>query len=139
MSFGATPTFEHFVASEFNRLGPVVAIGRPGERLQPLGASRDYVDDPEWHRAVRTAIVEAALVVFVLGDSDSLLWEFRTTVETRGKRRALIIVPRSAIAPASLADGRDSPTHPQICSALDFRQSCQRDRSSRLASPATTR
>ena len=40
-----------------------------------------------------TAIADAAVVVFVLGDSDSLLWEFRTTVETRGKRRSLIVVP----------------------------------------------
>jgi hypothetical protein len=93
MSFGATPTFEHFVVSEFNRLGPVVAIGRPGERLQPLGASRDYLNDPDWHQAVGAAIADAALVVFVLGDSDSLSWEFRTTIETRGKRRVLIIVP----------------------------------------------
>jgi hypothetical protein len=93
MSLGATPTFEHFVAVELNKLGPVVAIGKPGERLQPLGASRDYLQDADWRRAVGTAIADAALVVFVLGDSDSLLWEFRTTIETRGKRRALIIVP----------------------------------------------
>ena len=44
MSLGGAPTFEHFVAAEINRIGPVVAIGRPGERLQPLGASRDYLD-----------------------------------------------------------------------------------------------
>ena len=44
VSLGGAPTFEHFVAGEINRIGPVVAIGRPGERLQPLGASRDYLD-----------------------------------------------------------------------------------------------
>jgi hypothetical protein len=93
MSLGGSPTFEHFIAGELNRIGPVVAIGRPGERLQPLGASRDYLVERDWRGAVGTTIAAAALVVFVLGDSESLLWEFRTTVETRGKRRALIIVP----------------------------------------------
>jgi hypothetical protein len=90
---GAAATFEHFVASELNRIGPVVAIDRPGERLQPLGASRDYLAGPDWQHAVGTAIAEAALVVVVLGESESVLWEFRTTIETRGKAQALIIVP----------------------------------------------
>ena len=93
MSLGGAPTFEHFVAAEFNRIGPVVAIGRPGERLQPLGASRDYLADSDWQRAVTTTIEDAALVVFVLGDSENLLWEFRKAIETHGKRRTLIIVP----------------------------------------------
>jgi hypothetical protein len=93
VTLGAAPTFEHFVAAELNRIGPVVAIGRPGERLQPLGASREYLEGPDWRRAVGTAIVDAGLVVFVLGDSESVLWEFRTTIETRGKACALIVVP----------------------------------------------
>ena len=85
MSFGGAPTFEHFVAAELNRIGPVVAIGRPGEGLQPLGASRDYLADPDWRRAVGMTIADAALVVFILGDSESLLWEFRTTIQMRGR------------------------------------------------------
>ena len=93
VSLGGTPTFEHFVAGELNRIGPVVAIGRPGERLQPLGASRDYLADGDWQRAVTATIVDAALVVFVLGDSENVLWEFRKAIETHGKRRTLIIVP----------------------------------------------
>ncbi len=62
MSFGGRPTFEHFVAAELNRLGPVVAIGRPGERVQPLGASRDYLDNVDWRGPVGTTMVDAALV-----------------------------------------------------------------------------
>jgi hypothetical protein len=93
MGFGGTPTFEHFVAAELNRIGPVVAIGRPGERVQPLGASRDYVDGVDWRGRVGTTMADAALVVVILGDSDSVLWEFRTAIETRGKTRTLIVVP----------------------------------------------
>ncbi len=93
MSFGGAPTFEHFVAGELTRIGPVVAIGRPGERLQPLGASRDYLADSDWQTAVTTTIGDAALVVFVLGDSENVLWEFRKSIETHGKKRTLIVVP----------------------------------------------
>jgi hypothetical protein len=93
MSFGGTPTFEHFVAAELNRVGPVVAIGRPGERVQPLGAARDYLDNVDWRGPVGTTMVDAALVVLILGDSESVLWEFRTAIETRGKMRTLIVVP----------------------------------------------
>jgi hypothetical protein len=93
MGFGGTPTFEHFVAAELNRVGPVVAIGRPGERVQPLGASRDYIDDSDWKGPVGTTMADAALVVLILGDSESVLWEFRTAIETRGKTRTLIVVP----------------------------------------------
>jgi hypothetical protein len=81
------------VAGELTRIGPVVAIGRPGERLQPLGASRDYLAASDWQTAVTTTIGDAALVVFVLGDSENLLWEFRKTIETHGKKRTLIVVP----------------------------------------------
>ena len=93
MSLGGAPTFEHFVAAELNRIGPVIAVGRPGERLQPLGASRDYLTDGDWQRAVTATIEDAALVVCVLGDSENLLWEFRKTIEMHGKRRTLIVVP----------------------------------------------
>ena len=93
LSFGAAATVEHVIAGELNRTGPVVAIGRPGEKLQPLGASRDYLEGDDWQRAVGIAIAEAALVVLVLGESESVLWEFRTTIETRGKARTLVIVP----------------------------------------------
>ena len=85
--------FEHFVAAELNRVGPVVAIGRPGERVQPLGAARDYLDNVDWRGPVGTTMVDAALVVVILGDSESVLWEFRTAIETRGKTRTLIVVP----------------------------------------------
>jgi hypothetical protein len=86
-------SFEHFFTGELDRIGPTISVGRPGERLAPLGASRDYLADPDWKRAVGTMIEDAAVTAFLLGDSESLLWEFRKTVATRGKDRALVIVP----------------------------------------------
>jgi hypothetical protein len=91
--FGDRPTFEHTVAATLSRLGPAISVGRPGERLQPLGAAREYLEDQDWQRTVEKLIGEAAAVVFVLGDSENLLWEFRTALTARGGAGILVVVP----------------------------------------------
>jgi hypothetical protein len=91
--FSPGASFEHALAGELTRIGPTISVGRPGERLQPLGASREYLTDPDWKRGVSTLIEEAAVVVFLLGDSGSLLWEFRATHAIRSMERTLTIVP----------------------------------------------
>ena len=86
-------SFEHFFSGELDRIGPTISVGRPGERLAPLGASREYLAGPDWKRAVGTMIEDAAVVSFLLGDSENLLWEFRESVATRGTDRTLVLVP----------------------------------------------
>lgn len=86
-------TFEYFFAGELDRIGPAISVGKPGERLAPLGASRDYLSDPDWKRAVARLIDEAGLVVFLLGNSDSVEWELRTVVNARGNESLLIVIP----------------------------------------------
>lgn len=86
------PTFEHFLAGELRRMGPAISVGRPGERLQPLGASRDYLAG-DWRQGVQTLINDAALVVFLLGESDNLLWELNATIAARGAASALVVIP----------------------------------------------
>jgi hypothetical protein len=86
-------TFEYFFAGELDRIGPAISVGKPGERLAPLGASRDYLGDPDWQSAVARLIDEAGLVVFLLGNSDSVEWELRTVVNARGNEGLLIVVP----------------------------------------------
>jgi hypothetical protein len=86
-------SFEHFFTAELDRIGPTISVGRPGERLAPLGASRDYLDGADWKHAVGTMIEQSALAVFVLGASENLLWEFRQTIAAGGRQRTLVIVP----------------------------------------------
>jgi hypothetical protein len=86
-------SFEHFFTGELDRIGPTISVGRPGERLAPLGASREYLGGADWKEAVGAMIEDAAVVSFLLGDSESLLWEFRTSVTTRGAARTLVLVP----------------------------------------------
>lgn len=86
-------SLEEVLAAEARSIGPVLTVGEPHERLPRLGAARDYFSDEDWKRAVSALITDAALLVFVLSDTENLFWEFRTGVARVGKSRILLIVP----------------------------------------------
>lgn len=86
-------SFELLLGKELDRFGPTISVGRPGELVPPLGASRDYLTGSDWRTAVATLINEAGLVVFVLGHTENLIWEFRATISLVGMRNILIIIP----------------------------------------------
>jgi len=86
-------SFEERIAKTLSKLGPVVAIGRPNEALPELGAARLYVSDDEWQQAVHELMGRAQLVVLRAGESEGLIWEFRTTVERLKPEQILIFLP----------------------------------------------
>lgn len=88
---GADPVFEEVVTDELWTYGPVIAIGRPGERIPSLGAARDYVSDDTWQEKVESYISEAVLILLIIGETEGLGWEFRKIVE-RGAWKKLILV-----------------------------------------------
>ena len=47
---GGTVTEEEQLAEALKDVGPFVAIGKPGEKLPQLGASRMYLQDSEWRQ-----------------------------------------------------------------------------------------
>jgi hypothetical protein len=74
-------------------IGPVIAIGRPGDKLAFRGAARFYVSDAQWQEAALRVMKESALVVLFVGESASLGWEVRTSVANIDPRRLVIYVP----------------------------------------------
>jgi hypothetical protein len=93
LSFSRPYTYEETLVSVLDDAGPVVAIGRPGERLPPLGAIRVYVeaaDDEAWRTEVRNRISTARLVVIQAGTSASLLWELRAVLERAAPDRIVL-------------------------------------------------
>jgi hypothetical protein len=91
-------TLESCVAKFLWRFGPVVAIGRPGEDLPPLGAARQYVSGSanEWQSNVERMIEEAQLIVAVLGITEGLAWECRRAAEKNALKKLWILVPPGA-------------------------------------------
>jgi hypothetical protein len=85
--------FEEVITDHLWRYGPVVAIGRPGEQLPPLGAARDYVSDEHWQQKVEQLMLAASLIVIVLGRTEGLAWELGKLIELRLVRKLVVLFP----------------------------------------------
>lgn len=66
---------ERSVVEVLRMVGPVIAIGRPGEDFPRLGAARFYVDHAHWQAKVADIVRVARLVVWVTGTTEGLKWE----------------------------------------------------------------
>jgi hypothetical protein len=68
-------TSEESLVRYFETFGPVIAIGKPGERLATPGASRMYVEDARWQDAIRAELERAQAVVVQPGSTSGVRWE----------------------------------------------------------------
>ncbi len=100
-SVTALVTPEQEMADILDAVGPVVAIGKPGEPLPELGAARLYVSDDQWQAKVKELMRLASLVVVRLGSSPGLLWEIeQALVHLPRQRLVLALLGGSVVAPA---------------------------------------
>lgn len=54
---------------------PVYAVGMTKELNSPIGAERIYLNDAEWESKVIELMTKASLIVILLNDSQSCIWE----------------------------------------------------------------
>jgi hypothetical protein len=87
------PSFEENLTLVLSELGPVIAIGQPGERLPSLGAARMYVTGDDWQSAVSALMSNAAVVVVKAGVTQGLSWEISQIARKVNPHRALIALP----------------------------------------------
>jgi hypothetical protein len=66
---------EELLVPEYDRIGPVVAVGKPGELLPLIGAVRLYFNNEEWQFQVSRLMSISNLVLFQVGNSKGLEWE----------------------------------------------------------------
>ena len=81
---------EEQMARYFQRYGPFVAIGKPGERFSLGGASRFYVTDAQWQDAVLNLLEHAQFVVLQPSLTPGVRWEIEQTVKTVSPERILL-------------------------------------------------
>lgn len=86
-------SFEQELAAIMNRVGPFVAVGRPGERLPELGANRFYFADDEWRARVSELVAGARLTVILCGPTPNLWWEIDHVFASAPPRRVVVIIP----------------------------------------------
>jgi hypothetical protein len=72
--YGTKKRSEELVVDLLSPQGPVVAIGRPGEKVPRLGAARLYVGD-NWKDVVRSLMERSQLIVMFAGTTPGFAWE----------------------------------------------------------------
>ncbi|MBX7164886.1 MAG: hypothetical protein K1X74_00935 [Pirellulales bacterium] len=89
-------TFEEVLAAIFSGHGPVIAVRRPAEVLPPLGGLRLWLDAEHWEEAVDEILVEARLVVLIMGapqKSPGLAKEVEKVFSMCEPEKLVIVVP----------------------------------------------
>ena len=85
-------TEEEHLARALAWIGPLVAVGRPGERLPQVGAQRVYLTNDTWQARVSELMKSAAMVVLRTGSSEGFHWEVTHALSTLSPERLLVIV-----------------------------------------------
>lgn len=76
MDAGRSPdSVDQLLVYEFINRGPVVALGRPGERRPPFGAQRIYADNATWRNAITALFDRSQTIVLAVNESAGLRWE----------------------------------------------------------------
>src|SRR5256885_1646011 len=66
---------DEVLASVLKNIGPLIAVGRPGDKIPPLGSIRLYFKDDEWQDQVRKLITISQLVIIQPGYTEGTEWE----------------------------------------------------------------
>jgi len=77
----------------FRRIGPYIALGRPGEELPELGSHKIYVVHEAWMDTVRRYLAGARLVIFSAGKTEGLRWELGEVVRAVDPTKIVLILP----------------------------------------------
>ncbi|KOV85377.1 hypothetical protein [Nocardia sp. NRRL S-836] len=87
------------LVSGLRALGPVIAVGRPGERLPRLGAARFYLPDDDWKSGVRELMGLCRLIVLRLGPGTGLWWEVEEARTTQPPGKLVLLMPGDCADP----------------------------------------
>jgi hypothetical protein len=86
-------TEEEELNKAFEEIGPMVAIGRPGEVLPEVGAARAYFSNADWQAAVHHYMEISRLVVLRAGLSKGLIWEIENSVQRLNPSKLILLIP----------------------------------------------
>jgi hypothetical protein len=77
----------------FRKVGPYVALGRPGEKLPELGSAKLYVPDESWQNTIRDFSARSKLIIFRAGQTEGLQWELKELVDKVDPLKVAMILP----------------------------------------------
>jgi len=86
------PSAEQFLVSLLDPLGPVIAIGRPGERTPSVGAARMYLGD-EWKDVVHDLLKRSQFILMFAGTTTHFGWELQEVFQNDPFVPIILILP----------------------------------------------
>ena len=86
-------TFEEVITDHLWRYGPAVSIGKPGDKLPPLGSARDYVSNEAWRQKAEEMMLSASMIVVVVGRTEGLAWELAKLFELNLLHKLILLFP----------------------------------------------
>lgn len=89
----STTTEEEILAHEFDKIGPCVAVGLPGEKLPKLGMARMYFENEKWESGVEELMASAELVLMRAGTTAGFLRELDMAVRVLNPQKLLLLLP----------------------------------------------
>lgn len=84
---------EEHVAEILRPVGPLLAVGAPGERLPHVGAVRMYLPHDGWQEPVRELMRRSRLTALTLGTSEGTMWELAEAFRLLPPRRLVLFIP----------------------------------------------
>lgn len=83
---------EEQIARSVRRIGPLTAIGEPGERIAAAGAARAYLRDEEWQQFILDLLQRARAVLIQLESTAGTWWEFEQCIRMVAPNRLLVML-----------------------------------------------
>ena len=80
------------LTSALSDIGPLVAVGEPGEELPPLGATRFYFENHEWKERVKELMSMSGLVVIHPSNTDGVEWEIAAVKQNVPPERIVFVL-----------------------------------------------
>ena len=120
----------------FRKVGPYIALGKPGEKIPELGSSKIYVPNESWQTTIRDFFEKSRLIIFRAGKTEGLKWELKELVQSVKPQKIVMILPvkdedyfifiqwANPIMPAALP--RDYPSSRMVIFDEKWNPSCLR-------------
>ncbi len=85
--------YEESLSNPLYAIGPVISIGRPGDKLALLGGARLFVPDHAWQSAIEYLRERAAAVILMVGRTEGVWWEITSSIQSVPLERLLFFFP----------------------------------------------
>ena len=91
--YKANARLEEVAGRQLHFFGALIAVGKPAEKLPPLGAFRVYLQEDEWQETVVKWLGQARSIVMVVGLTPWVSWELASIRELGVVSKLFALMP----------------------------------------------